>query len=79
MRVDLYQRTELEGHVSYLAVPEGKVIPEEVVSIDWRDFARGLELGDQEARSAYAIDEPQQQIDQKGYAITSARSLTEKA
>lgn len=76
MRVDLYQRAELEGHVSYLAVPTGEVIPEEVVSIDWRDVARGVELGEQQAMQEYAIDQPQFQIDEKGYAITAARSLT---
>ncbi len=78
MRVDLYQRTEPEGHFSYLAVPEGEVIPDEVVSIDWRDLARGLELVDQQASSDYGIDQPQQQIDEKGYAITALRRRSEK-
>lgn len=78
MRIDLYKRAETEGHFSYLAVPEGALIPEEVVNIDWCDVERGLELGDQEASNAYAIDEPQQQIDEKGYAITSFRRLSEQ-
>ena len=74
MRVDLYKRAELEGNFSYLAVPEGEVIPQEVVNIDWHDVARGMELGDQQASTAYAINEPEQQIEEKGYAITSVKS-----
>ncbi|MEG0885806.1 MAG: DUF6139 family protein, partial [Janthinobacterium sp.] len=30
MRVDIYRRAEHDGIFSYLAVPEGKLIPEEV-------------------------------------------------
>ena len=79
MRVDLYQRAEPEGHRSYLAVPAGEIIPDEVVSIDWRDLARGVELGDAQAMQQYAIEQSQSQIDEKGYAITSARSLAQGA
>ncbi|MDP9109732.1 MAG: DUF6139 family protein [Pseudomonadota bacterium] len=79
MRIDLYKRAEPEGHFSYLAVPEGKVIPDEVVSVDWRDVARGMELGDQQASNAYAIDHTSEQIEEKGYAITSLKSLTDSA
>ena len=79
MRVDLYKRAELEGYFSYLAVPAGELIPGEVVSIDWCDVARGMELGDQHASSEYAIDGPEQQIEEKGYAITSFKSLVDGA
>jgi hypothetical protein len=72
MRVDLYKRMESEGKFSYLAVPEGELIPEEVVNIDWQDVSRGVELGDSEADSAYAIAASEQQILEKGYAITAA-------
>lgn len=76
MRVDLYQRAELAGQTSYLAVPTGELIPEEVVSIDWRDVARAVELSEHQALQDYAIDQPQLQIEEKGYAITSARSIS---
>ncbi|GAA4020630.1 DUF6139 family protein [Actimicrobium antarcticum] len=74
MRIDLFQRTESEGHFSYLAVPEGKVIPDEVVNSEWLDVARGMELGDQQARTAYGIDAAEEQINAKGYAITGLTS-----
>jgi len=32
MRVDIYRRAEHDGIFSYLAVPEGKIIPEEVTN-----------------------------------------------
>lgn len=36
MRVDIYRRAEHDGIFSYLAVPEGKLIPEEVTNTDWQ-------------------------------------------
>ncbi len=75
MRIDLYQRAEPEGHVSYLAVPEGKIIPDEVINTEWSDVARGMELGDQQARSTYEIDDAEKQISNKGYAITGLNKL----
>ena len=75
MRIDLYQRAEPAGHISYLAVPEGKIIPEEVINTEWSDVARSMELSDQQARSTYAIDDAEQQIGHKGYAITGLNKL----
>src|SRR5690606_13038469 len=35
MRLDIYRRPEPEGRFSYLAVPEGKPIPQEAINTDW--------------------------------------------
>ena len=71
MRVDIYRRAE-SGHLySYLAVPEGRLIPEEATNTDWESEARGLEGGAQaEQLGKYAIARLEQQITEKGYAIT---------
>jgi hypothetical protein len=72
MRLDIYRRAE-PGHLySYLAVPEGRLIPEEATNTDWESEARGLEGGaDAEQLEKYAIAAVEQQIREKGYAITS--------
>ena len=46
MRLDIYRRPESNGHFSYLAVPEGKQIPEEAISVDWEEADRGVEVTD---------------------------------
>lgn len=72
MRVDIYRRAESGHHYSYLAVPEGRLIPEEATNIDWETEAQGMEMGEKaEHVSQYAIPRPEQQIAEKGYAITS--------
>ncbi len=72
MRVDLYRRPEAEGKVSYLAVPEGKRIPEEVINTDWQSAGTSVELADHARRwGDYGIEKPEAQIGEKGYAITS--------
>jgi len=72
MRVDIYYRDEAEGKHSYLAVPEGKPIPEEVTSTDWHAEAQKVEVDDDNGDlSDYHIADPLQQIGAKGYAITS--------
>ena len=71
MRVDIYRRPEAEHKLSYLVVPEGKVLPEEVTNVDWQSERRGVDLD--ESASSWAdlgIDGPQQQLREKGYAIT---------
>jgi hypothetical protein len=75
MRVDIYRRAE-SGHLySYLAVPEGRVIPEEATNTDWETEALGLEGGAQaEQLGKYAIAGLEQQISEKGYAITSVNA-----
>jgi hypothetical protein len=74
MRVDIYRRAESGHRYSYLAVPEGRVIPEEATNTDWETEARGLEGGaDAEQLGKYAIAGLEQQISEKGYAITSVK------
>jgi hypothetical protein len=76
MKLDIYKRAETGGRFSYLAVPEGDVIPNEVTNIDWEDAERGIEFDENEtALSAYAIAQPVAQITAKGYAITSVNDI----
>ncbi len=76
MRLDLYRRPEAGGKYSYLAVLEGKPIPEEATNTDWQILAQGMDVSDEEdAMPDYAIEQPFQQIGSKGYAITSMRLL----
>lgn len=79
MKLDIYQRAEGNGRFSYLAVPEGKILPDEVTNIDWKDVERGIEFdesGDHNAlMEAYAIENPVEQITAKGYAITSVNGI----
>lgn len=77
MKLDIYKRAEAGGKFSYLAVPEGQVIPNEATNIDWEDAERGLEVEENDsadALSAYAIAQPMKQIAAKGYAITSVNA-----
>ncbi|MDP1567667.1 MAG: DUF6139 family protein [Polaromonas sp.] len=75
MRVDIYRRAESGHRYSYLAVPEGRVIPEEATNTDWETEVRGLEGGAQaEQMDKYAIAGLEQQISEKGYAITSVNA-----
>lgn len=77
MRVDIYRRPENGGHFSYLAVPEGKLIPEEVINTDWEQADRSVDVDDNARHLAdFAIDDPITQIRSKGYAITSVKDLT---
>ena len=72
MQLDIYRRPEPEHKLSYLAVPAGEVIPEEVTSVDWLLEATATEMDvDAPSLADYAIDDAGQQIREKGYAITS--------
>ncbi len=76
MRLDFYRRPEAGGLYTYLAVLQGKPIPEEANSTDWQLAEAGKEVSDEEqALPEFAIDEPFAQIRAKGYAITSTRWL----
>ena len=76
MKLDIYRRAEAGGHFSYLAVPEGGVLPEEVTNIDWENAERGIELDDNaDVMPEYAIAQPVEQITAKGYAITSVNDI----
>lgn len=78
MRVDIYKRAEPAGRFTYLAVPEGKLIPQEATNIDWEAAQRSLDLNEGENNLAqFLIEDPFQQIDAKGYAITSIKNLTD--
>jgi hypothetical protein len=76
MRLDIYKRPETGGQFSYLAVPEGKLIPDEATNVDWQTEERSLDFDDGNDRLAqFAIDDPMEQITAKGYAITSVKNL----
>ena len=72
MRLDIYRRAESGHRYSYLTVPEGRLIPEEATNTDWESEARGIEGGAQaEQLGKYAIERLEEQISEKGYAMTS--------
>lgn len=74
MRVDIYRRAEDKGLYSYLAVPEGKRIPEEATNTEWQPEAQKVEVDeDADALSDYPIDKPMAQISAKGYAMTALK------
>ena len=74
MRMDIYRRAERQGIFSYLAVPEGKPIPQEAISTDWQQEVQALEVGETaDALPDYHIEHPIQQISAKGYAITGLK------
>jgi hypothetical protein len=76
MRLDIYKRPESGGKFSYLAVPEGKRIPEEAISVDWQIAERAVNVDDNEdGLPQFSIEEPLKQIGDKGYAITSVTTL----
>jgi len=76
MRLDIYKRPETGGHYSYLAVPEGKMIPEEATNVDWETAERSVEFNEEDNMlTQFAIDSPMEQINSKGYAITSVKNL----
>jgi hypothetical protein len=77
MRLDIYRRPENNGKFSYLAVPEGKAIPQEAVNSEWEASERSVDVDDNSSElSEFAIENPLQQIHTKGYAITSVRHVT---
>lgn len=75
MRVDIYRRAEAGNRVSYLAVPEGRAIPKEAVNTDWVTEASAVDAGEESLTlRVYGIPEPEEQMAEKGYAITSVES-----
>ncbi|MES2261592.1 MAG: DUF6139 family protein [Pseudomonadota bacterium] len=76
MRLDIYRRAEHDGIFSYLAVPEGKPIPQEAINTDWEPASLALEVEDDtEALPDFHIERPYGQIGDKGYAITSLKNM----
>ena len=72
MRVDIDRRPEPEHKLSYLVVPEGRLIPEEATNVDWLSETRGTDrVESHSACPDLGIADPQAQLRDKGYAITS--------
>ena len=79
MRIDVYRRAEQAGNFSYLAVPEGKLIPAEAVNTDWEPTDRSVDVEDNATYLAdFSICDPFAQINAKGYAISSVNDLADK-
>ena len=72
MKVDVYKRPEQGGLFSYLAVPEGRPIPNEATAIDWETAEHNVDLDEdnQPVDGLNAMD-ALAQIETKGYAISS--------
>jgi hypothetical protein len=78
MHVDIYRRREPGNKYSYLLVPHGELVPDEVTNVDWEARQRGIAVDETAAHLApYEIDQPRLQIEEKGYAITSVRHQVE--
>lgn len=78
MQLDLYRRPEPHHKLSFLAVPSGKPLPQEVANVDWLLEAKAVELDVDAPRiERYAIDGAAAQIRDKGYAITSIEHQVE--
>jgi len=74
MRLNIFRRAEPDGSHSYLAVPEGKVIPAEAVNSDWEADSWGIDLNEEtDYLEEFSIAQPAQQIMSKGYAITGSQ------
>lgn len=72
MKVDIYRRPEADNKFTYLIVPAGQPIREEATNIDWQARQQGVDIDDTAQHlHPYEIDNPRQQIEEKGYAITS--------
>lgn len=72
MRLDIYRRAEHGGKYSYLAVPESRTIPNEVINTDWEMEAKAVEVADEaDQLPDYDIEHLTEQITEKGYAVTA--------
>jgi hypothetical protein len=72
MLLDIYKRPENHGDYSYLAVPSGNMIPEEVNNTDWLSDLKGFEVSDEANMvEGLTIKQVHEQITEKGYAISS--------
>lgn len=75
MKVDVYKRPETAGNYSYLAVPEGRPIPEEATNIDWETAEQNIDL-DENNETVAGLDarDALEQIGAKGYAISRVQN-----
>ncbi|SNS15452.1 hypothetical protein SAMN06265795_101273 [Noviherbaspirillum humi] len=75
MKVDVYKRPENAGNYSYLAVPEGRPIPEEATNIDWETAEQNIDL-DEDNETVLGLDarDALEQIGAKGYAISRVQN-----
>lgn len=74
MKVDLYKRPEGKGAYSYLAVPQGQPIPNEATNVDWETAENNVDLDDNNRPAGSRLgDDALQQINAKGYAISSVQ------
>ena len=72
MHLDIYQRPEAGGRLTFLAVPAGRRIPEEAASVDWSLHAGAMALDEDEpSLEPFRIRDPAGQLREKGYAITA--------
>ena len=79
MRLTLYRRPDTSGQHAYLAVLEGKPIPEEAASTEWELAAGSLEVADDnDTLNEFGITNTYAQIRDKAYAITSVNAMQER-
>lgn len=75
MKVDVYRRAEKQGAYSYLAVPEGRPIPNEATNIDWETEQNNVDLDENnQSMQGLSAQDALSQITDKGYAITPFRN-----
>lgn len=72
MLVDIYKRPEDSGDFSYLAVPDGQEIPQEVINTDWLNDNEHIELTNFDS-DLFNIKSLESQIAEKGYAISNVK------
>ena len=77
MRLTLYRRPDTSGQYAYLALLEGKPIPEEAASTEWELAAGSLEVAD-DTLNEFGITNTYAQIRDKAYAITSVNAMQER-
>ncbi|MES2128392.1 MAG: DUF6139 family protein [Pseudomonadota bacterium] len=76
MRLNIFRRAEADGRFSFLAVPDGHLIPDEVTSTDWQFEAGAVEVDDAvDQLPEFSIDHVTEQIGEKGYAMTAVIPL----
>ncbi|HEY4542025.1 MAG TPA: DUF6139 family protein [Noviherbaspirillum sp.] len=79
MKVDLYRRPDSNGKFSYLAVPEGRPIPDEATAVDWETADNNVDLDDRnQPIDGLDPNHALEQISAKGYAITPLDSPARK-